>query len=213
MARKVEYVRYAQHLGVNTDQLFRLQTYVQYRACLLLEGSSKKTLVPINRHALNGGNDLTQFVFQPPYMGSVDMGYYSITDDGELRELNSFLDPQTAVSGGGVRLRNWSADNDDHGLAYQENGYLGCYVTGDRPGSIVITQMVKCLFKPIPNSGTPPLESAQKCALLWASTCTTSAIWTWYAARSLIGTTRATEMPMKTSTLETRPRQCSLPVP
>src|SRR5262245_44511407 len=42
-ARKLESIRYAQELGVNTDELFRLNAYVRGRARLILDATVTKT--------------------------------------------------------------------------------------------------------------------------------------------------------------------------
>jgi hypothetical protein len=141
LAKRVEIVRYAQELGVNTDRLFHLNAYVKNRAALLLGSVGRKKLFPTDFHTLD--HEVSHLRFKPPYLGTFDVGYYHITGDGELKELQSFFDPSAAISGGGARIRNWSADNDDTGLAYQDNGYLGCYVTGPTPGPIVITATVE----------------------------------------------------------------------
>ncbi len=142
---RLEYLRLARELGVDTDELFRLGAYLQGRARLLLAGASPKTRVPLGRKPLDSGRDVTQLVFEPPFLGHLDLGYYQLTGDGELLELQSFLDTSQARSGGGVRIKNWSADNQDIGLAFQENGYLGCYVTGDSDGPIAITATLECV--------------------------------------------------------------------
>lgn len=145
MARKVELVRYAQSLGVNTDALFRLNAYTRRRAELLMDKPAERICAPLSHHPAGDSFDENCQSYEHPFVGTFSTSFDSITGEGELRASESFLDANTATSGGSVRIRNWDADDNDSGWAYQENGFLTCYLTGARPGMIKITATFVCV--------------------------------------------------------------------
>ncbi len=150
VARQAELVRYAEQLGINTDEMFRLNAYVRTRADLLMQAPGREFLHPLRSQPRGDSFDSNCATTNPPYTGVFSTSYDRVTGDGRLKESVSSLNAATAVSGGAVRIKNWDADDSDTGVAYQENGFLTCYNTGDQPGLIKITttlQVVDSEFK------------------------------------------------------------------
>lgn len=145
MARKVEYVRYAQSLGVDTDKLFRLNAYTRLRASLLNEGLATTNFRLPMPDPEGDSFDQNCVTYTPPYANTFHTSFSSITGDGELEASESYLDDPTSVCGGRVRIRNWDADGNDTGLAYQENGFTACYRTRNAPAMAKIRAKFQCV--------------------------------------------------------------------
>jgi hypothetical protein len=145
MTRKVDFVRYAQSLGVETDEIFRLNAYTRLRAELLSEGPGVVEYKTLRSDPEGDSYDENCYTYTPPYLNTFSTSYSHASGDGQILASDSYLDANTAVCGGNVRIRNWDADDFDTGLAYQENGFTTCYKTKNAPGLVKVTAKFQCV--------------------------------------------------------------------
>jgi hypothetical protein len=138
MARKAEFLRHAQSLGVNADALFRLNAYVRKRAALLMDDSTRASSLALAPDPPGDSFDRNCVEFTHPFdvLGRFSTSAQALAGESEVLTSENFLDPPTDVTGGAVRIRNWDADDSDSSWAQQENGFLSCYST-ENPASLI----------------------------------------------------------------------------
>jgi hypothetical protein len=102
MARKAEFLRHAQSLGVNADALFRLNAYVRKRAALLMDDSTRASSLALAPDPPGDSFDRNCVEFTHPFdvLGRFSTSAQALAGESEVLTSENFLDPPTDVIGG-----------------------------------------------------------------------------------------------------------------